>query len=95
MSAQDDAALLVMEQKKRAYQICFNSPAGQEVLIDLADQCRAAESCGVPGNRDATFTLIGRHEIWLRIQNYLNLTPDMLFRLATGKTYIKGEQTDE
>lgn len=95
MTVQDDTALRVLEQKKRAYQMCFNSPAGQEVLVDMADFCRAAEPCGVPGNHDLTFTLIGRNEVWLRIQKYLNLTPEILFKLATGRPYVTGETTDE
>ena len=41
-----------------------------------------------------TVTLIGRNEVWLRIQKNLNLTPEMLFRLATGRTYVTGEKTD-
>jgi hypothetical protein len=95
MSAEDDAKRLILEERKRNYQMCFGSPAGQAVLIDFADFCRAAETCGVPGDRDKTFTLIGRNEVWLRIQNHMNLTSEMLFKLATGRAYITGEQTDE
>lgn len=94
MSADDDAVHALTEERKRDYQQCFSSPAGQRVLIDFANFMRGAETCGVPGDRDKTFTLIGRHECWLRIQNHMNLTPDLLFRLATGRPYIKGETTD-
>lgn len=83
-----------LEERKRTYQLCFGTPAGQAVLMDLAPFCRAAESCGVPGDRDRTFTLLGRNEVWLRIQNHLNLTPEMLFKLATGRPYVTGEQKD-
>lgn len=94
MSKQDDEALAFIEQRQRDYQQCFSSPAGQRVLVDFADFMRAAESCGIPGDRDKTFTLIGRHECWLRIQNHLNLDPEQLFRLATGRPYQTGETTD-
>lgn len=94
VTEEDRAALELLEARKRDYQQCFTSPAGQRVLVDFSNFMRAAESCGVPGDRDKTFTLIGRHECWLRIQNHLNLTTDKLFLLATGRPYIIGE-TDE
>lgn len=71
---------------KRAYQLTFqlNQPANVMVMEDLARFCRATESCVVPGERDKTLILEGRREVWLRIQEYLNLTPEQLYALKTG-----------
>jgi hypothetical protein len=69
--------------RKRTYQLAFKSPAGQQVLTDLAKFCRA---------NDTTFhsdprlhaVLEGRREVWLRIANHLNLTTDQLYALYMG-----------
>lgn len=63
---------------KKAFQQTFTSPSGQQVLHYLAPFCRASTSTAVPGNHDATFILEGRREVWLLIQNFLNLTPTEL-----------------
>lgn len=84
---------LLAEQNKRDFQLCFNSPSGREVLAYLALFCRATESPFVPGDKNATFVAIGRHEVWLRIQNYLNLAPAQLVGLYSGRTVqIDGEK---
>lgn len=67
--------------RKTAYLQTFNNgKASKAVLIDLAKFCRANESTF---NKDERLSLIleGRKEVWLRIQNYLNLTQDELFDL--------------
>lgn len=71
---------------KRAYQLTFqlNQPANVMVLEDLQKFCRATESCVVPGDRDKTLILEGRREVWLRMTEYLHLTPDQLYALKTG-----------
>lgn len=97
----DQEALRETEQFKRDFQLCFNTPAGQNVLIILADFCRAAESCialsdkGAPIDLHRTLVLEGRREVFLMIQRSLNLTPEHLFLLATGRHYRMGEPTDE
>ena len=48
------------------------------MLADLAKFCRANESCIVPGDRDRTCLLGGRHEVYLTIRAYLDLTPEEL-----------------
>ena len=64
---------------KRAYQMAFNNPgSGEAVLLDLKPFCRAAETCVVPGSRDLTYVLEGRREVYLRIRDYLDLTPEQL-----------------
>jgi hypothetical protein len=71
---------------KRSYQLTFqiNQPANVEVMIDLSRFCRATESCVIPGDRDKTLILEGRREVWLRIQEYLNLSPEQLYALKGG-----------
>lgn len=59
-------------------------PASVDVLIDLARFCRANETTFVPKDRDAALVLAGRREVFLRIQQHLNLTNDQLFALYSG-----------
>lgn len=75
--------LEVLTDRKRAYQLAFNSPAGAAVLLDLIPFCRGKETCVVPGNRDKTFVLEGRREALLRIQDHLDLTPEQLVERYT------------
>lgn len=75
-----------LRRRKRNYQLCFHQPAGQEVLIDLAKFCRAAESTF---HEDARLhaVLEGRREVWLRITNHLNLSPEQLYSLFAGQQF--------
>jgi hypothetical protein len=83
-----EQALAVFTDCKRAYQLVFNSPAGEAVLADLSPFCRVNETCVVPGDRDRTYVLEGRREVYLRIREYLDRTPEQLVerytRPATG-----------
>lgn len=81
------AALEFLRGRKRAFQLCFGSPAGKDVLIDLAKFCRAAETCAIPGNHDKTLILEGRREVWLRIQQHMRLNHEQLFALYAGQHY--------
>jgi len=67
-------------QRKRAYVQTFNieSVAVQAVLKDLATFCRANKSTFHKNDR-AHAVLEGRREVWLRIQSYLNLSPEELW----------------
>jgi hypothetical protein len=78
-----DQALIVFTDCKRAYQLAFNTPAGEAVLADLAPFCRARETCIVPGDHDRTYVLEGRREVYLRIREYLDLTPEQLVERYT------------
>lgn len=73
---------LFFTTRKRAYQFTFDDKNvyAQMVLTDLAKFCRAHHSTF---NADARAHAVaeGRREVWLRIQNYLNLTPDELWEL--------------
>ena len=83
--------------RKTDYQHVFNSPAGERVLADLAVFCRAVETCAVPGDRDRTFMLLGRNEVFQRIQQHLNRTPEQLLALydARALAAAAGAQTNE
>lgn len=84
----------------RAYKLAFGSPAGQAVLVDLVKFCRGAETCvvaekGMPVDRERTLILEGRREVWLRLTEYLYLTPDEVLALRMERHIIdKGDQDD-
>jgi hypothetical protein len=78
-----EQAIAFFAERKTAYGLTFGSPSGKIVLEDLAYFCRARETCVVPGDRDRTYVLEGRRETWLRIQQYLDLTPEQLVELNT------------
>jgi len=70
--------------RKQNYQSMFGKNSrvfDNEALKDLARFCRANESAAVPGDHDRTWALIGRREVWLRIQQHLNLQPEELAAL--------------
>lgn len=75
--------LQILDDRKRAYQLTFGTPAGLTVLADLSVFCRARETCVVPGDRDRTYVLEGRRETFLRIQEHLELTPEELVERYT------------
>jgi hypothetical protein len=55
-----------------------------EVLLDLAEFCRANESCYHEDARRHA-VLEGRREVWLRIQTHIHLTPAQLMALYMGR----------
>lgn len=86
MTDEQADAIRELEDRKRSYQLTFekNLPANQAVLQDLAIFCRAQESCVIPGDRDRSLLLAGRHEVWLRICEWLHMTPEELFIVKGG-----------
>ena len=75
--------------RKHAYQLVFGNRAGDRVLEDLAKFCRATESCAVldaNGRLDEkmTFVLIGRNEVFQRINQHMNLSSADLYTLYKG-----------
>jgi hypothetical protein len=78
-----EQTLQIFTDCKHAYQLTFGTDAGKTVLADLAKFCRANESCIVPGDRDRTCLLGGRHEVYLTIRDYLDLTPEQLVEKYT------------
>ena len=88
-----EQALEILTDRQRAYQLAFKEAAGKAVLLDLAAFCRAMETCVVPGDRDRTYVLEGRREVWLRIRDHLDLTVEHLVEKYT--TPAKGAYGDE
>lgn len=66
-----------LEQRSRAYRLCFSTPAGKEVLADLIKFCRANES-GWDDDAHKRNVLLGRREVWLRITEHFALEIDDL-----------------
>ena len=67
-----------------AYKTTFRTVSAEAVLADLAAFCRANESTFHENPRIAAM-LDGRREVWLRIQQHLNLAPSDLYALSTGQ----------
>lgn len=82
--------LSFLHGRKRAYQLAMGSPAGEEVLKDLAKFCRADRSCF---NADPRIhgVLEGRREVFLRIKQHLNLSPAQLAALYQAQFPLVGE----
>jgi hypothetical protein len=104
-------ALEFLKQRKRAYQLAFTnqqiavtlreayrktfgSPAGNEVLMDLTKFCRATRSCFDDDARIHA-VLEGRREVFLRIQEHLNLTPEQLQALYDRRNILTESTEDE
>lgn len=78
---------LLFKERKVAYCQTFtkDSRAARLVLEDLAKFCRSSETTYTTDPRLSN-VLEGRREVWLRIQNYLNLTTEEIYRLHHIKT---------
>lgn len=87
-------ALDLVRGRKRDYQLTFNSPSANRVLIDLARFCRANESAFDADPRIHA-ALEGRREVWLRIQQHLGLTSEQLMQLYNGLSPIQPTETDD
>lgn len=80
MSEIIEKARAFLRGRQGSYRAAFNSPAGQDVLVDLAKFCRAHASTAHTDPHMAA-RLDGRREVWLRIQSHLRLSDDELWRL--------------
>lgn len=69
----------VLLERQDAYRRTLDGPLGAKVLADLAQFCRAEQSCFHIDPR-AHALMEGRREVWLRIQEHLNLDADELLR---------------
>ena len=76
--------------RRFAYIAVFRNPHGDNVLRDLARFCRAFSSTGNPDPYVAA-RLDGRREVWLRISEHLNLSPDELWKLYSGRPTPGGD----
>ena len=76
-----EKAKMLLLSRKQAYEQTFNDgPNAKLVLKDLADFCRADKST-FHENERIHAVLEGRREVWLRVQKYLQLTPEELWDL--------------
>lgn len=73
-------------KRRRAYQRVLdkNNKDVELILRDLSKFCRAHETTHNPDQR-LSAVLEGRREVWLRIQQHLNLTEDELWSLYYRK----------
>lgn len=84
-----------LQRRRTAYVRTFlNNVFGQEVLTDLAKFCRANQSTFHPDAR-AHAVAEGRREVWLRIQQHLQLTDDELWAIYGGNPVRQDQQTKE
>lgn len=78
-----DRLRTALRERRYAYRQTFTGPLAETVLKDLARFCRAHESTFHTDAR-AHAVAEGRREVWLRIQNHLNLSPEQLWSLYSG-----------
>lgn len=79
-----DRLRLLIAGRQQSYKQTFKGPVAEDVLRDLARFCRANVSTFHENDR-AHALAEGRREVWLRIQNHLNLSPQELWRLTSGE----------
>ena len=79
-----DKLRIALNARRHAYRTTFKGPLAEVVLKDLARFCRAHESTFHTDAR-AHAVAEGRREVWLRIQNHLQLTDGELWELYSGR----------
>ncbi len=67
-----------------AYRQMFRGVSARIVLDDLSRFCHANKTVHVVGDTHGTAQLEGRRQVWLRIQQALNLSDDKLQEIARG-----------
>ncbi len=70
-----------LRKRQEVYRRVFETPAGQEVLSDLATFCRAFTSTFVRGDPYSTALGEGRREVFNRIAGLIALDEDGYARL--------------
>lgn len=94
----EEQAKQILIDRQRAYLRAFKmtEAAGEAVLADLAQFCRADETCVVPGSDQMSYVLEGRREVWLRIREHLSLNEVQLVERYTrpAKGAISHDRTD-
>lgn len=81
-----DALRGFLTQRRLAYLRTFNVASAdvEKVLVDLSRFCRAHKSTGHTDPYMAA-RLDGRREVWIRIQQHLQLSDEVLWQLYGGK----------
>jgi len=80
----EEIAKAILLLRKQNYHKVFSGPVGEEVLKDLAQFCRATESTFHSDPR-LHAVLEGRREVWLRIQEHLQMNQEQLWKLKGTK----------
>ena len=86
-----------LKGQKQDFQLAWsNQPASERMLAALGKFCNANKTptaYGKDGRVDAeqTYINLGRQEVWLFIQQHLNLTTQQLYRLYTGREFNPGD----
>lgn len=77
-----EQAVRLLRTRAQNYRRVFDTEtvAGVKVLEDLSKYCRAHETTFLPDER-ASAVLEGRRDVWLRIQQHLQLTDEQLWEL--------------
>lgn len=86
----------LLRQRKATYLQACAHPVIQEFLADLSKFAGMGQPPAVSdklGKIDVerTMIMIGRQEMFLRIQHHLNLSVPQLFALYTGKSFRVGD----
>lgn len=77
-----DRAKALLLSKKQAYETVFNNGVDAKIVLkDLAAFCRANETT-FHESEHVQAHLEGRREVWLRIQKYVQTSPDELWELT-------------
>jgi hypothetical protein len=88
-----DGRVARMLERKRSYQQACGSETTALFMADLARFCRADRPCFDPDPRVHAL-LEGRREVWLRIQEHLNWTPEMLVEVY-GRTKLVNDGDED
>jgi hypothetical protein len=95
MTEDERQTLEVLRKRKRGYQLALNAPGVQDMLADLAPFCRAVRLTD-QDVKDATVLamLVGRQQVWERIQHHFQLTVEQLYALYTGRIFHVMDEDD-
>lgn len=87
------AVKALFAKRSLAYRRVFRMDDVDSVIVlkDLAKFCRAHESTYHADPRIHA-AMEGRKEVWLRLQNYLNLNSEELYRLHMVKDMAQGDK---
>lgn len=97
------ADLDVIRHRSTGYKLALNAPGVQDMLQDLASFCRAVRLTDSKGKVDDAEVLdptrmailVGRQQVWERMQHHFNLTTQELYQLYTGKPFhVTGEENN-
>ena len=83
LEARENKARALLRDRQVSYQHALGGAPGQAVLEDLAWFCRADQTTFHPDPRVHAL-MEGRREVWLRIKEYLDLSPEDLLRRRTN-----------